>query len=261
MADETSPQPGEIYDFLYRDAERIASYYAQIWNGRLLGIEETASETERSEETIKGDVKIASSESKIVSEAQFQQKRNVDMHDAATVDLLIRLAAQRAEKKGFGNIYVLSGTCFFLDRSVLKYAGPMIDAALPNLKQKTNSPKQAKENARAAELAKSIKQLISVIDMPSGFLLRVSDELSVCGPIKESGLDQPISAILFRAGRMGLANTYVVGMTEELAPNVQANISPMADAQCQLADTFLPLLFPTSALRMVPLAIYRKVPI
>jgi hypothetical protein len=50
-------------------------------------------------------------------------------------------------------------------------------------------------------------------------------------------------------------------MTEELAPNVAADISPMSNAQCQLANAFFPLLFPVDALRMVPLAIYRKITI
>lgn len=261
-ADEATPQPSELYDFLYRDFERIASYYAQIWNGRLLAVEETATDSERSEETIGGSVQVASTESKLISEAQFQQKRNVDMHDAATVDLLIRLAAQRAEKKGFGSIYVLSGTCFFLDRNMLKYAGPAIDASMPeHHKRNTDSTKQARERAAARELAASIKQLVGVMEMPSGFVLKVNDEVLVCGPIKESGLDQPISSLLFRAGGMGLANTFVVGMTEELAFHDFSSISPMARAQCTLASSFLSLLFPANALRMVPLAIYRKIPI
>ena len=35
-----------LYDFLYRDLSRIASYYAQIFHGRLSGLEETDGETE-----------------------------------------------------------------------------------------------------------------------------------------------------------------------------------------------------------------------
>lgn len=46
--------PTELYDFLYRDPERIASYYAQIWNGRLLSVEEALSKSEKPEVTAGG---------------------------------------------------------------------------------------------------------------------------------------------------------------------------------------------------------------
>jgi hypothetical protein len=115
LSKETAEEqaPTELYDFLYRDPERLASYYAQIWNGRLLSVEESSSESERSEESVKGDVKVVSTESKVISDLQFQSKRTVDMHDAANVDLLLRIAAQRAEKPGgLGALHVFSGTCF-----------------------------------------------------------------------------------------------------------------------------------------------------
>lgn len=54
---ESDNQPTELYDFLYRDLERIASYYAQIWNGKLLTVEESHFENERSEQTLKGDIR------------------------------------------------------------------------------------------------------------------------------------------------------------------------------------------------------------
>jgi hypothetical protein len=59
LSKETDGQqrPGELYDFLYRDPERIASYYAQLWNGRLLSVEESVSENERLEAAIQGSIK------------------------------------------------------------------------------------------------------------------------------------------------------------------------------------------------------------
>lgn len=94
----------------------------------------------------------------------------------------------------------------------------------------------------------AIKNLIAAIEMPSGFVLNVSDDLILCGPIKESGLDQPISSILFRAGNLGL-----IGLIEGLGPTHSSPLSPMHVAQTQLANTFLPLLFPPSATRILPL--------
>jgi len=38
---EAEEQTGALYDFLYRDSNRIASYYAQLFGGRLSSFEET----------------------------------------------------------------------------------------------------------------------------------------------------------------------------------------------------------------------------
>jgi len=271
---EQPAEPAELYDFLYRDFDRIASYYAQIWNGRLLSVEESSTEGQQSEETLKGDVKVLSHESKTVSAYQFQNKRTIDMHDAATVDLLIRLAAQAAERGGLGLIKSFSGTCFFLDRNVLKFAGPAIDLALqqsPAVKTESSSRGLSRQQRRQQErkepvkaeagAVSSMKSLIAAIDMPSGFVLKVNGEITICGPIKESGLDQPISSILFRAGSRGLANTFVIGLEEELNAELDQPFSPIHEAQIAMANSFLPMLLPPDAIRVVPLAIYRKIPI
>ena len=44
---EQIEQADELYDFLYKDANRIASYYAQIFKGRLSSLEKTATERRR----------------------------------------------------------------------------------------------------------------------------------------------------------------------------------------------------------------------
>ncbi len=272
MRKETAEeQPSELYDFLYRDAERIASYYAQIWNGRLLSVEESSNESERAESVVKGDLHVASTESKTVSDAQFANKRTIDMHDAATVDLLLRLTAQRAERKGgLGGIHVFSGTCFFLDRAILKYAGPTIDyvfeqEARTEERRSGSLPRQqrrrSEKNTGANDLKNLIKRLTEMVDMPSGFLLQVSEDTSVCGTVKESGLDQPISSLLFRAGSIGLANTYVVGFLEDFKAPGAGLDSPMLRAQQEMGTAFFSILFPANAVRMIPLAIYRKIPL
>jgi hypothetical protein len=82
LSSETgNDQPTEIYDFLYGDSDRIASYYAQIWNGRLLWVEESSTESQRTEESTKANAQLLSVESKAVSDYQLQNKRSIDMHD------------------------------------------------------------------------------------------------------------------------------------------------------------------------------------
>jgi hypothetical protein len=82
----------------------------------------------------------------------------------------------------------------------------------------------------------------------------------ICGPLKEAGLDQPITSLLFLAGRLGLANTYVIGLVENLSEGPADSFSPIHAMQTQFADACFSMLLPPS-LRIVPLAIYRKIPI
>jgi hypothetical protein len=156
LSNETgNDQPTEIYDFLYRDSDRIASYYAQIWNGRLLSVEESSTESQRPEESTKANAQLLSVESKTLSDYQLQNKRSIDMHDAATVDLLLRLAAQKAERGVFGSIRSFSETCFFLDRNILKFAGPMIDLVAQQAEdanRPTMNRQQRREQERKARL-------------------------------------------------------------------------------------------------------------
>jgi hypothetical protein len=114
---------------------------------------------------------------------------------------------------------------------------------------------------KVTDASSSMKSLIAAIDMPSGFVLKVDQEVTICGPIKESGLDQPISSILFRVGTMGLSNTFVIGLEEELNPVMDTPFSPIHEAQMKIADSFFPILLPPTATRAVPLAIYRKIAI
>jgi hypothetical protein len=262
-------KPHELFDFLYRDRERIVSYYAQLWNGALLSVEESRVESERNEEMVKGDLTIASTESRTVSHFQSADKRTIDMHDAATVDLLLRLTAQRAERQNeSGLIQAFTGTCFFLDRNILKYAGPAIDFVLQGSKETQHLSRQQRRLAERKGQKASvhdenalapIKDFLSLLDMPSGFLLQTVDGQRICGPIKDAGLDQPISSLLFRAGNRGLAETFVVGLVEKFKELGSEMDSPMLKTQKEMGRAVSKLLFPDNAIRLIPLAIYRKI--
>ncbi len=103
------------------------------------------------------------------------------MHDAATVDLLIRLAAERAERGVLGSIRAFSGTCFFLDRNILKFAGPAIDLIIEQTGKGNKLPvsrqqrrqEERKGAAKVSDASSSMKSLIAAIEMPSAFVLTV----------------------------------------------------------------------------------------
>src|SRR5262245_40164760 len=88
-------QTAALYDFLYRDSNRIASYYAQLFSGRLSSIEETDATRESQDKDIKGDAKIVSGGLKWVKEATTGAKRVFDPHDMVATDVLAELGKRR----------------------------------------------------------------------------------------------------------------------------------------------------------------------
>lgn len=92
------------------------------------------------------------------------------MHDAATVDLLLRLTAQRAESTGeLGSIKVCSGTCFFLDRNVWTLADPEIDMADMVMRKPDDCrPVRIRNVSQEAKGAQALKLIFAEIEIPLG---------------------------------------------------------------------------------------------
>ena len=60
--------PAALYDFLYKDSNRIVSYYAQLFGGRLSSLEETGAERSTSEKSAKLNAPIIGGELKSAEE-------------------------------------------------------------------------------------------------------------------------------------------------------------------------------------------------
>ena len=66
-----------MYDFLYRDAGRMASYYAQIFSGRLSSLEQTDSERTSEDKGAKLNIQVASGDLKQTHETARTAKRRL----------------------------------------------------------------------------------------------------------------------------------------------------------------------------------------
>jgi len=84
-------RPAGLYDFLYRDSNRITSYYAQIFGGQLSSIETTDSERTNVDGVIKGSLHVVSGEQRTGSQVESGRKQIVDPHDIITTDVLSSL--------------------------------------------------------------------------------------------------------------------------------------------------------------------------
>ena len=67
------PEPLPLYDFLYRNAGRMASYYAQIFSGRLSSLEQTDAERTSEDKGAKLNIHVASGDLKQTHETSSAQ--------------------------------------------------------------------------------------------------------------------------------------------------------------------------------------------
>lgn len=116
-----------LYDFLYRDSNRIVSYYAQIFGGKITSQEETDLRRHSKDSSVKGDIKIVSSETKSGRETQSISKRIIDPHDVITSDVLTYLVRSKEinndiEKAPNGSLVMALGTVGFIEHSMAEMA-------------------------------------------------------------------------------------------------------------------------------------------
>lgn len=85
---EQIEQLDALYDFLYRDSNRIASYYSQIFRGHLSSMEKSTSERRNTDIGGKVDLHVVSADRKITNETLEGDKRVFDPHDLIATDVL-----------------------------------------------------------------------------------------------------------------------------------------------------------------------------
>ena len=132
---EPAEHPDVLYDFLYKDIGRIASYYAQVFRGRLTGVEESLSDRDVHETLLKGNVAVASGEFKLVGDIQSTTRRSIDPHDVITTDILASLVedqfvTQNISEALHGTLVLAQGTLVFIERSMLELAAMSMDIAM-----------------------------------------------------------------------------------------------------------------------------------
>lgn len=91
---ESEERMGALYDFLYRDSNRIASYYAQLFGGRLSSFEEIDTTRDTIDTTGHATVGVVGGDLKSSKENQVSNKNILDPHDVITADVLSSLRGQ-----------------------------------------------------------------------------------------------------------------------------------------------------------------------
>lgn len=256
---EPEKRPAELYDFLYRDSNRVTSYYAQIFGGQLSSIETSDSERSSLDTGLKGSVHVLSGEQRTGTQLEASSKRIIDPHDIITTDVLSSLqegGRLNSDLAGapHGSLMIAHGTLLFVDKILGEVGSVAVDAAIRQEQAKPHS-KQDKAGIASQRLA---QQFLTKVQIPSTFLLRTNDGVLIGGTIKEAGMEEPISTYYFKHGTSGLADVHAICIKEVPSPSFVIPNAQLVAAGQIFAQALSDLLFPPSAIRVTPIAIFRK---
>jgi hypothetical protein len=250
---------GELYDFLYRDSNRIGSYYAQVFGGLLSTFETTRGQNKTTAKTVKGSAYVLSGEGTSSQQTQSGSKQTLNPHDIVAADVLASLmSTQRVNhdvtKAPNGSLVIAHGTLVFIDRSMLELGKTAFGMAMEVERKK---PKHQR-NAEAIQNADLIEGFLGKIVIPSAFLLRADGGPLVGGTIKDEGMEEPITSYYFKHGTAGLSGVHMVGIKESASLAFTVPGTQLFAAGQQAAQVLSDLLFPKSAVRVTPIALFRK---
>jgi hypothetical protein len=256
---EQIEQPAALYDFLYRDSNRIASYYSQIFHGHLSSMEKNVSERRNVDVSGKLDFHVVSGDRKITTETLEGDKRIFDPHDLIATDVLSFLvtndhALDDITNAPHGSLVVVQGTLVFVDRLIAEVAIIAFDNLISTHSAKPKSPEE-KANLQGLKVLKDALQKIS---LPSAFILQTNEGIQIVGTIKEAGMEEAISNYYFKHGTAGLSDVYMIGIKEVPSPAFALPDTQLIGAGQQMAQALSDMLFPAEAIRVTPIALFRR---
>lgn len=203
-----------LYDFIYRDANRLNSYYAQLFSGRLISREQLDTNIETQERGGGVTAYIAKGDVKNSKQTQSSAKELIDPHDLATTDTLAQLltsglVSKDVENAAQGTFILAEGTVTFIDKYLLELADAGLEAVIEQEKAKGRE-----QNKTIIKQYEATRKVLPKLVLPSAFLLMAKNGLQLVGTIKDIGLEEPISSYYFKHGINGIADIYCLGIKE-----------------------------------------------
>ena len=250
---EENEHPVEFYDFLYRDRERLVSYYAQIFKGKLLSTEHTSSQKEIKDQSGKLSLPAVGGDMHSSKEWQRTGKQVVDPHDTVIIDVLAYfrehgMLHSDIENAPPGSIILAHGILNLADGSVLQLIANNADASALGFKKGST---EANNFLFAAKI-------ISKLTLPTAFLLSTLPS-TLTGTLNPENLQEPVSSYYFKQGSSGLADVYLIGIKDNILPIDSASSQGLFGMTQQFADIVSALVLPQNAIRILPLAMFRVI--
>ncbi len=249
----------DVFDFLYRDSSRIASYYAQLFGGLLKGVETSAQSRTATESNVRGGFALLSGDRKKIQDAVTARKEQLDPHDNVAVDMIAKLLGQRSavpagKDAPHGALVRVEGRLAFTDAATIKMMTDMDEDVFNGfVLDKSKKPHEAKKQA------KQIRALMKGVTIPSMFLLTTDSGDMYGGTVKEVGLEEPIGSFYYTHGGQALPAVTVLGIREQSQPfEIPASMA-LATANAMFVQVLRDMVLSPDATRLTPIAIYRKV--
>jgi hypothetical protein len=194
---------------------------------------------------------FASGEYSRASEATSALKKTVGPHDLIAVDVFAALLKDNRVNRDLlstrhGGLFLVEGTLVLVDRHMMRLAASAIQMATG----------QADPDSRA--LMQGIAVFMNDLAIPSSALLLTTDGHKVAGTIKDEGLEEPISSYYFKHGTGGVSGIFMLGIREVTTPVTNLPGTAILGSSQKAAQALSEMLFPQDALRVTPLALFRK---
>lgn len=249
-----------FYDFLYRDHARFSSYYAQLFGGKLATIERQVAKRQQKDLTGKVGAPFLGGERKSSTDQQESTKEVIEPHDVAVVDVLSRLSelavsSGNAADAPPGSIILLEGSIVFVDRGMIEIARLFFDSLVESEEKK---PKN-KRDKKVIDSVGGISRVLEKLTIPSSLCFQSVDGLKVVGIIHDEGMSEPISSYYFKHGSEGIPGVYLIGIKDAKTASIQVPETDLTSTVRRTADVLGKFLFPEDAIRITPVAIFRKV--
>jgi hypothetical protein len=133
----------------------------------------------------------------------------------------------------------------------------MIEVALVGLEIAAEEKPEARtpEEKSRAKSFENLKKILAKIVLPSAFVVLTETGIQIAGTVKESGMEEPISTYYFKHGTIGV---YLLGIKEKPSASFTLPHTQLLGASRDAAQALSDLLFPKEALRVTPIALFRK---
>lgn len=249
-------QAAELYDFLYRDSNRLTSYYSQIFQGKLSSLEELDSDTQKVTNKGKLNIQVASGELEKTDEVLTSSKRIIDPHDLIATDVLSYLVSDQYIHTDYlnapnGSIVLIKGTLLFIDKNLIASTASIFTSMVENKMVEVDDP-------NVAIGVEVLKSMLRDVPFPPLYVLETEEGIVATGTVKELGMEEPVSTHYFKYGNSGLPDVYLIGLKEIAIEPQPSSVSEFMNGMQMVTQMLTTLLFPVTSIKTTPLALFRK---
>lgn len=245
---KTQKERYALTDFLYKDAELLNSFYAQIFGGNLTGISKCTSENGEQTTTLKSSIPVVNVSNEGKKSKTNSLNENLDPHDTKILDIFDKLNIKEYEGEisecSNGQILLIKGHVKFRDFSAIHSLIPIIDSFMSG-------------TAQAQEI-QMMKPLFSVF--PTGIeVVLSSPSTEFLIPIKESGLTMSSDDIIRTYGNDLTGKWNVIGILDQIRNiNIQNPNQDIRGISDTLSYEFRKITNSNFKYSLKPIVIYRN---